>query len=212
MIHNNTQKESCVFIMSINKIINLVSLWLHFSRPLSVDSLHKTMCFEKLQFFYFRPTDCMKSAREKSAIQGINRPWPYEREQWFCRNTPRHRKRTKIKSLDFAFPLSDNKHFCFHTTSGTWRQISKCINLSQGKYYWRLNYQAAHPSQSKAIECQPQEEIREAHTENPITSSSNPQFFWHQNNWVFLKINCSFSFQNQEESLSFIPCRNYKCH
>ncbi len=29
-------------------------------------------------FFYFRPTDCMKRAREKSAIQGINRPWPNE--------------------------------------------------------------------------------------------------------------------------------------
>ncbi len=27
-------------------------------------------------FFCFRPTDCMKRACEKSAIQGINRPWP----------------------------------------------------------------------------------------------------------------------------------------
>ncbi len=26
--------------------------------------------------FYFRPTDCTKKAREKSANQRINRPWP----------------------------------------------------------------------------------------------------------------------------------------
>ncbi len=26
--------------------------------------------------FYFWPNDCMKRAREKSTIQGINRPWP----------------------------------------------------------------------------------------------------------------------------------------
>ncbi len=28
-------------------------------------------------FLYFRPTDCTKKARERSAIQGINRAWPY---------------------------------------------------------------------------------------------------------------------------------------
>ena len=109
--------------------------------------------------------------------------------------------------LGFMSLTSD--HFGFLRTSGTHGQISKCINLSQGKYYWRLNYHTAHPSRSKAIECQPQEEIREAHTENPITSWSNPQFFWHQDNWLFLKINYSFSSKNP---LSFIPRRNYKCH
>ena len=30
----------------------------------------------KILFDYFRPTDCTKKAREKSANLGTNRPWP----------------------------------------------------------------------------------------------------------------------------------------
>ncbi len=57
----------------------ILSFFLFFPTDrLAILQMGKKLSFSKfILFFYFRPTDCMKRAREKSAIQGINRPWPY---------------------------------------------------------------------------------------------------------------------------------------
>ena len=70
-------KISSFFLVSSSFIFPSSSFFFFPTDRLEILQMGKNCHFQNfILFFYFRPTDCMKRAREKSAIQGINRPWP----------------------------------------------------------------------------------------------------------------------------------------
>ncbi len=92
LVENNNQKCVSQFFFptdrptenhSNRKTIKNMSFNFFFNRPTGNHSNRKKKKFDSIFFFYFffQPTDCIKKAREKSAIHKINRVWPkYQRK------------------------------------------------------------------------------------------------------------------------------------
>ncbi len=95
-IENRTiiYRDTAVFVQPVqifhepfeNKSQNFIILSLFLFLPffflptdrLEIVQIGKNYLYQNfILFFYFRPTNCMKRAHDKSAIQGINWPWPH---------------------------------------------------------------------------------------------------------------------------------------